>query len=112
MEASNKNTFSHRKFVSIGLFMTVTILIVTAIVIQIFEAIKDDLFEHIFFVIHIFTGATFTILSTIHANMNWESIKKYIKNTESTISMETIYAIILTIIPIIIGILFVLFVMY
>lgn len=111
MVISHKKSFSRRKFVSLGLFLTLTVLVITAIVIQIFEALEEDFFIHIFTVIHIFAGLTFTVLSVFHTITNWQSMRGYIKNKDLVISREAIYAFLLTIIAILAGILFVCFVM-
>ncbi|KAA6335021.1 hypothetical protein EZS27_016708 [termite gut metagenome] len=111
MEMSNQKTFNRRKFVSVGLFLTLVILVITAIVIQIFEALEMDLFIHLFTVVHIFTGLAFTVLSVLHAKINWQSMKVYVKAKESFISREAVYALLLTIMAILAGCLFVCFIM-
>lgn len=107
MEVSNKKTFSRRKFVSVGLFLTLTVLVITAIVIQIFEALEEDHFIHLFTVIHIFTGLAFTVLSVLHAKINWQLMKNSIKDKRLIVSKESIYALLFTMTAIIVGCLFV-----
>jgi hypothetical protein len=107
MEISHKKTFNRRKFVSVGLLLTLIVLVITAIVIQIFEALENELFTHLFLVTHIFTGLTFTILSVLHAKMNWQSMKTYVKSKQHIFSKEIVYALLLTVLTIFIGILFV-----
>ena len=106
MKVSNKKTFSRRKFVSVGLFLTLAVLVITAIVIQIFEALEEDLFIHLFTVTHIFTGLAFTVLSVLHVIINWKSMMAYIKGKDTIVSREAIYALLLALIAILIGILF------
>lgn len=112
MEILNKKTFSRRKFVSVGLFLTLGVLVITAVVIQIFEALGEDLFIHLFTVAHIFTGLAFAVLSVLHAIMNWQSMKIYIKSKGTIVSREAIYAFLLTIVAILVGFLFVLVFLY
>jgi heme/copper-type cytochrome/quinol oxidase subunit 2 len=111
MNASHKRVFNRRKFVSIGLFLTLIVLVITAVVIQIFEALENELFTHLLLVTHIFTGLAFTVLSVFHAKMNWQSMKVYVKAKQSVVSKEAIYAFLLTVITILIGVLFVLIIM-
>jgi hypothetical protein len=111
MKVSDKKTFSRRKFASVGLFLTLAILVITAIVIQIFEAIEEDFFIHLFTVIHIFTGLSFTVLSVLHIMMNWQSMKAHVKDKTLTVSREAMYALLLTIMSILAGCLFVCFIM-
>lgn len=106
-ESAGKKTFSRRKFVSVGLFFTLVVLVITAIVIQIFEAIEDDFFIHCFTVAHIFTGLAFTVLSFLHAKINWLSMKSYIRAKGSTVGREVMYAFLLTMGAILAGFLFV-----
>lgn len=106
-EPAGKKTFSRRKFVSVGLFFTLTVLVITAIVIQIFEAIEDDFFIHCFTVAHIFTGLAFTVLSVLHAKMNWQSMKSYMRTKRLAVSSEVVCAFLLTMGAIFSGFLFV-----
>lgn len=107
METSNENTFSRRKFVSLGLFFTLVILVATAILIQVFEAIEIDFFIHFFTVIHIFNGLAFTILAVLHAKINWKVLTAYFKSKELSISIEAVYAFWVMAAAILSGILFV-----
>lgn len=111
MEILHKKSFNSQRFVSLGLFLTLTILVITAIVIQIFEALEIDFFIHLFTVIHIFSGLTFTILSVFHSITNWQAMRGYIKSKNLVISREAIYAFLLMTVAILAGILFVCFVM-
>lgn len=111
MKVVNKKKFSRRKFVSLGLFFTLAVLVITAIVIQIFEATKDDFFIHFFTVIHIFTGLTFTVLSVIHMTENWQAMKSYSKFRQLIDNKEAFYAFLLTMFSILVGFLFVYFLM-
>lgn len=107
MQISPKITFSRRKFVSVGLFLTLTVLVITAVIIQIFEALEEDHFIHLFTVIHIFTGLAFTVLSVLHAKMNWQSMRNYMKGKSLIISKEAVYAFLLTMAAILTAFLFV-----
>jgi len=107
MEMPHRNTFNSRRFVSVGLFFTLLVLVITAIVIQVFEALENDLFIHLFTVTHIFTGFAFTVLSVLHAKRNWILMKSYMKDKKVTWSKEVLYAFLLTVAAILAGILFV-----
>lgn len=107
MEASRRQAFSHHKFVSVGLFLTFIVLVITAIVIQIFEFLENELFIHLFLVVHIFTGLTFTTLTVFHAKTNWLSMKVYFKSKLYIHNKEVVYALLMTVLTILIGILFV-----
>jgi len=107
METSQANTFNSRKFVSLGLFFTLVVLVATAILIQVFEAIENDFFIHFFTVIHIFNGLAFTILAVLNAKKNWQVMLAYIKSKDLQISMEAVYAFWVMAAAILSGILFV-----
>lgn len=109
MKILNKTVFNCSKFISVGLFFTLTVLVVTAILIQIFEAFQEDFFIHLFFLAHIFTGMAFTTLGVLHTKIHWNSMKNYIMAEGLNVSREAIYAFLLTVIAILIGFLFVLF---
>lgn len=110
MEVTNKRKFSRRKFVSVGLFLTFTVLVTTAIIIQIFEALKNDFFMHFFTVSHIFTGLAFTVLSVLHLKLNWESMKSCVKFKQLIGNREAFYALLLTMLAILPGFLFAYFI--
>lgn len=107
MGVSHKKAFSHRKFLSVGLFLNLAVLVITAIVIQIFEGLEDDFFLHLFLVTHIFTGFFFAVFSVLHIIMNWKSMKVYIKTKGLIVSREAIYAFLLTMIAILAAVLLV-----
>jgi hypothetical protein len=112
MSTTRKKAFNQRVFVSVGLLMTATVLVITAIIIQVFEALEDNFVMHLFFVAHIFTGVAFSVLAAMHANINWESIDGYIGGGELTFSREVRCAALLTVGAVIAGFLFVCLVMY
>jgi hypothetical protein len=107
VETTEANTFSRRKFVSLGLFFTLIVLVATAVVIQVAEAIENDFFIHFFTVIHIFNGLTFTILAVLHAKINWQVMMTYFKSKALLLSKEAVYAFWVTAIAVLSGILFV-----
>jgi hypothetical protein len=108
MNASHQKAFSRRKFISVWLFLTFIVLVITAIVIQIFEALENELFIHLFTVVHIFSGLAFTVLSIFHAKMNWQSMRVYIKAKQSVFSREAVCAFLLTVVTILVGVPFIL----
>lgn len=107
MNVSHQKAFSRRKFISVGLFLTFTVLVITAIVIQIFEGLENELLIHLFTLVHIFSGLAFTVLSVFHAIMNWQSMKAYVKAKQSVFSKEAVCAFLLTVVTILVGVLFV-----
>jgi ABC-type Mn2+/Zn2+ transport system permease subunit len=112
MEILDQRAFNRRKFVSIGLLMTAIVLVITAVAIQIFEEVEDDFCMHLFFGTHIFTGIAFTVLAVLHAKLNWQSMKSYIKNKELSVSREAIYAFLLTMAIVLTAFMFVCLEMY
>lgn len=112
MSTSRKHAFNRREFVSMGLLMTATVLVVTAIVIQVFEVLEDNFFMHLFFVAHVFTGIAFAVLSVLHARINWQSIDSYMDGGGAAVSREVVCASLLTVATVLAGFLFVCFVMY
>jgi hypothetical protein len=107
MEISNKPAFNGQKFISVGLLLNFTVLIITAVLIQIYEALEEDFFIHLFTVVHIFTGFAFTVLGVLHTKKHWKLVKIYIKKKELVVSNEAVYAFLLTVITILTGSLFV-----
>jgi hypothetical protein len=94
-----------RAFVSILLFFLIIILFVTAVVIQILDAIIDpeiliemylnpeNRYEYfpnkvlgIVKAVHVITGFIFVGLSVIHIIKNWKTLRGYIKNKISKTS--------------------------
>jgi hypothetical protein len=74
----------------VGLLLTFIVLVITAIVIQIFEALENELFIHLLTVVHIFSGLAFSVLSVFHAKMNWQSMRIYVKAKQSVFSREAV----------------------
>ena len=109
MNVSHQKAFSRRKFISVGIFLTFTVLIITAIVIQILEALENELFIDLFTEVHIFSGLAFTVLSVFHTKMNWQSMRVYVKAKQSVFSREAICAFLLTVATILVGVLIILF---
>jgi hypothetical protein len=107
MNASHQKAFSRRKFISVALFLTFSILVITAIVIQIFEALENELFIRLFTEVHIFSGLAFTVLSVFHVKMNWQSMRVYVKAKQSVFSREAVCAFLLTVASILVGVLFI-----
>lgn len=98
---------SQRSFISVALMFTFILMFVTAVVIQIFEAIETEFYIHLFTVIHIFSGLAFTILSICHMKKNWKTMKEYMVFGKRQIS----YALYLVLLIIIMGFLFVNYIM-
>ena len=103
MEVSHKKAFNRRAFISVGLFFTLAILFVTAVLIQFFENDPDSLEMHISVSCHALAGIIFIILNILHLKLNWQSMKLYIKEKEASISREAIYAVLSVISAIVFG---------
>ena len=103
MKISQKKSFDMRKFVSVGLFFTLTSLVITGILIQTFELFENEFPAHFCTAVHVLTGFVFTVFSIFHIVLNWRSLKRYIKKTDETnISKESVVALFLTVIIIVI----------
>lgn len=107
MEISGKAAFNSYKFTSVGLLLHFIVLVITAIIIQIFEAYEQDFYIHLFTVTHIFAGFTFIVLNVLHAKKHWKLMMNYIHAKGLIVSREAVYALLLTAITILIGFLFV-----
>ena len=103
MESTNKKKFSRRKFVSVGLFLTLAILVVTGILIQVFENFKEGFAIHFFTAVHVLTGLFFSVISILHIVINWRTLRGYIKTKDIKIGKEALAAILVAIIIILIG---------
>ena len=107
MKTLRKKPFSARKFVSVGLFFTLTSLVVTGILIQTFEVFENEFPVHFCTAVHVLTGFVFTVFSVLHIIINWRSLKMYIKKEKkANISSESIVALFVTIIIVLIVCLF------
>lgn len=93
MEVSQRKSFNRRKFVSVGLFLTLAILVITGVLIQIFENFEEGFSIHFFTALHVLTGLAFAVLSVLHTITNWKSLKSYIKTKRTSISRETWWAL-------------------
>lgn len=102
MKAS-KRGFNYRAFVSMSLFFTLIILIITAVLIQFFESEPDSLENHISVSCHALAGIAFIILNILHLKLNWQFFKSYPKNKEGVISKEIITAVLSIILFLILG---------
>ena len=103
MKISQKKSFDMRKFVSVGLFFTLTSLVITGILIQTFELFENEFPAHFCTVVHVLTGFVFTVFSIFHIVLNWRSLKRYVKKTgETNISKEAVVALLLTVIIVVI----------
>lgn len=100
---TSKRGFKYRAFVSMSLFFTLIILIITAVLIQFFENDPDSLENHISVSCHALAGIAFIILNILHLKLNWQSFKSYSKNKEGSISREIIAAVLSIILFLIIG---------
>jgi cytochrome b subunit of formate dehydrogenase len=103
MEISPKKRFNKRKFVSVGLCLSLIILIITAILIQFFEDFEDSVELHFSIASHAFAGVIFAILIFFHLILNWQSVKSYMMRKELIISKETVSAFVLIISTISVG---------
>lgn len=103
MEVSQRKSFNRRKFVSIGLFLSLVILVITGILIQIYENFEEGFSIHFFTAVHVLTGLAFAVMSVLHAVTNWKSLKAYINTKEAGISREAIWAFLVGIVIVCMG---------
>lgn len=90
MSTEQNEKSNRRKFVSITLFYTFVMMVVSAFVIQIFEAMESDFWTTFFTAFHALFGITFTVLSIIHVITNRKALFSYFKSAKGTILWETI----------------------
>lgn len=106
MEASQQKPFNRRKFVSVGLFLTLIMLVISGIMIQIYEHLEEGFAIHFFTAAHVLCGLAFTVLSVLHTITNWRSLASYIKNkTAAGIGKETVVAVLMVVVIGLIGLL-------
>ena len=97
-----KRSFNPRKFVSVCLFFTLGTLIITGILIQVFEATRSEFPFHFVTAVHVLTGLIFAIISIAHTVINWRALKTHIKagcaimGSETLISLLIIATLVLT----------------
>jgi len=103
MEMSQKKPFNYRAFISVGLFFTLVILFVTAVLIQFFEHDEDSLEMHISVSCHALAGILFIIFNVLHLRFNWLSFKLYLNSEKVSINKEAIFAVLSVILAIVFG---------
>jgi hypothetical protein len=104
MKTFFKKPFNSRKFVSVGLFFTLASLVVTGILIQIFETFENGFPMHFCTAVHVLTGMVFAVFSVLHTVTNWRSLKTHIKHAKgATLSREATVALFLVMIIVVIG---------
>ena len=93
MEALQRKSFNRRKFVSVSLFLTLIVLVITGVLIQVFENFEEGLAIHFFTALHVLTGLGFAIFAVLHTIMNWKALKSYIRaKGAGIISREALWA--------------------
>jgi len=100
MEVSQRKLFNRRKFVSVGLFLSLAVLVVTGILIQVFEHFEEGFSIHFFTAVHVLVGMVFAVLSVLHTITNWKSLKSYINTKGAGISREAVWAFLVAIVVI------------
>jgi len=103
MEIPHKKTFNYRAFISVGLFFTLVILFITAVLIQFFEHDEDSLEMHISVSCHALAGIIFIILNILHLKLNLQSFKSYLDNKKTSTSREITLAVLAVALTIVIG---------
>ena len=92
MEALQRKSFNQRKFVSVSLFLTLAVLVITGVLIQVFENFEEGFAIHFFTALHVLTGLGFAIFAVLHTKMNWKALKSYIKIKGACINREALWA--------------------
>ena len=92
MEALQRKSFNRRKFVSVSLFLTLIVLVITGVLIQVFENFEEGLAIHFFTALHVLTGLGFAIFAVLHTIMNWKALKSYLRTKGTGISREALWA--------------------
>jgi hypothetical protein len=107
--------FNSRAFISISLFLMITVLFLTGLTIQLIEEIAESenaspsviFILHFSTAIHILCGFTFAILSVFHILKNWRALVNHLKNKSIKINTATIFAVLLLITLVVVSYFFV-----
>lgn len=103
-------TFRWRHLASVGLLITLLMLVASAILININEAVENDVLIHRYTVVHTLSGVIFVLLSIYHIIVNWAALKSYVPIVRSMSKRQTaMVAFLVALGPLIIGILLALF---
>jgi hypothetical protein len=97
--------FNSRAFISISVFLMITVLFLTGLTLQIIEDIAESenatpsliFILHFSTAIHILCGFTCAILSVFHIVKNWRALVNHFKNKSIKINNATIFAVLLLI---------------
>jgi hypothetical protein len=100
---STGKKFNSKAFISISLFLMITVLFVTGLTLQIIEDMveAENVAPSLIFILHFFTathilcGFTFAILSVFHIVKNWRALVHHLKNKSVKINNATIFAVLL-----------------
>lgn len=92
MEALQRKSFNRRKFVSVNLFLTLIVLVITGVLIQVLENFEEGMAIHFFTALHVLTGLGFATFSVLHIIMNWKALKSYLRTKGTGISREALWA--------------------
>jgi hypothetical protein len=104
MKTSPEKSFNSRRFVSVGLFFTLALLVLTGILIQIFESFENEFPMHFCTAVHVLTGLVFTVLSVFHTITNWRSLKAHIKKAGgAAVGREATVAFLVVIMTVVTG---------
>jgi uncharacterized protein with PQ loop repeat len=104
MKTSQHKPFKSRTFNTVMLFFSMSLLLITGILIEIFEEVELEFPMHFCTAVHVFTGMVFAIVAIRHLISNWRSMKAYIqKGKKTAISKETILALFCMMIIIVLG---------
>lgn len=75
MKATKNREMNKRAVTSIGLFITLIIMPISALITHITH---DGPTSHIWLHIHVVAGILFTIFGILHVVYNWKALKRYI----------------------------------
>lgn len=75
MSTNQKQKINKRAVTSIGLFITLILMPVSALIVHITHGQPSS---HVWLHIHVIAGILFTVFGILHAIYNWKALKRYI----------------------------------
>lgn len=102
-EATAKNTFNRRKFISVTLAFSMIVMLLAACAIQDAEAGGIENYGTLTTIIHTFSGLIFSGFLVAHLKMNWKAMKSYLTPKKAFMSKEVFYGSCISTIPIILA---------
>jgi succinate dehydrogenase/fumarate reductase cytochrome b subunit len=94
-----KRTLKRHQFVSVGLFVTLVLLVASSILINIYEAkndigetVENNLLIYRYTIVHTISGLIFLFLSIFHLIVNWSLLKSYLLSVWNISENRAVFA--------------------